>query len=256
MMTIKKRQMFASYHVPLKERSSYPPGAYYAIMPRPLFQDTKPIAIVIQELEVEEVSGAEPPFNSLQRSSTETTSSDQYHEELMADTHDFRQRHSRVRKPFTIISPALEKLCRVELEENAGEHYVYAPDGILLAKIHRTPGRFFPMPRRARWHTEVTRGNEAPLHYSAPKGTITAWTWFVLFSPLWAALLIFGLLAKFLAGMDAAFVWEMPARTKWRAGFAKWRMDFRSISDTYYLNTEDLDYRVAYAQAIIHSWSN
>ncbi|WP_329456276.1 hypothetical protein [Streptomyces sp. NBC_01497] len=257
MRKIKKGQAFASHHVPLDERSDYPTGTYFAIMPRPVRRDTKPIAVVIPQCDPSEERLIKGPPGSgpVGGSSTATATDEDFSELLKEDFDDFDLRFAHIKGPFTITSPHLEELCRVEPEKDEGAHRVYAPDGTLIARIRRTPGRFFPWPRRVRWHLEVKRINEPPSLYSAPKGTLTAWVSFVVLSPLWAALALFGLLSALLGADDPWFLWDLPARAKWRTGLSGWGLDFRGVSNTYYLNTETMDVRVAYAQAIIHSWT-
>ncbi|MGQ4516355.1 hypothetical protein [Streptomyces sp. DW26H14] len=225
-------------------------------MPRPLHRDTKPIAVIIPDPDPDGRSVSETPHTNPEHGlGTETSAEAQHLEGLTKNILDFRLRHLHIQRPFTITSPNIEELCRVVPKPDEGRHYVYASDGSLLARIDRTVGRFLPWPRRARWRVEITRSNESPSLYSAPKGTIRAWTSFVIFSPLWAALGLLGLLAGLLGAAGGGFMWDLPARTKWRTGVLKWGLDFRSPSDTYYVNTEIMDFRVAYAQAVIHSWT-
>ena len=75
-----------------------------------------------------------------------------------------------------------------------------------------------------------------------------------LFS-LWVALIIFRLVSNVIGLDDPDFVWDAPVRAKWRAGISTWGLDYHGVGNTYYINTERMDARVAYAQAIIHSWT-
>ncbi|MBP0458674.1 hypothetical protein [Streptomyces montanisoli] len=249
--------MFTSYHVPLEERNKYPANTYFAIYPRPLLPDSKPIAVVIPELDVTEdpSSNRAPNGSATEGPHTDGNPVNDVLSEYRKDSEDLHLRRERIKRPFKIASPKLEQMCLVEYVATESAHYVYAADGALLARIYRTPGRLYPWPRRVRWHLEVAHSDEPSTRYSAPQGTIRAWTSFVIFSPLWVALILLRLLGEFLDSTDTDYVWGLPIRAKWRTGVVKWGLDYHGVGNTYYINPKALDPRVAYAQAIIHNWT-
>ncbi|WP_031484855.1 hypothetical protein [Streptomyces bicolor] len=87
------------------------------------------------------------------------------------------------------------------------------------------------------------------------RGTISAWVFYVLVSPL---LLIFNV-AGLLGGYGRPD-WYLPTRTAWRTkgglalGLAP--VKFYGMRDKYKVRSSRLDLRVVYAQAVLHDWSS
>ncbi|MER7562917.1 hypothetical protein ABTZ93_08075 [Streptomyces sp. NPDC097941] len=45
-----------------------------------------------------------------------------------------------------------------------------------------------------------------------------------------------------------------PTRTRWRMAGAGTALDYRGINKIYHYEPQQLDVRVAYAQAVLHAW--
>lgn len=126
-----------------------------------------------------------------------------------------------------------------------GSYAVMGPGGEVLGVLR-------PPARRSRWRPRYEI--ELP---DGPKlvgrgGTIGSWVVYVVLSPL---LLIYNV-ASFLGGygLDG----HLPTRTAWRTSGALGPapLKFYGITDKYKVRTTRLDARVAYAQAVLHTWSS
>ena len=111
-----------------------------------------------------------------------------------------------------------------------------------------------------RWSVQPAQGG-APL--TGEVGTRTAWTVFVLISPLyflcWAVMAAQGSLWLLLgekgeAKKEAAWEMEPPTWTRWRAaGEPEPAVEYRT-GRKYRLAANRLDHRLACAQAVLHVW--
>ncbi|KUM73680.1 hypothetical protein AQI84_22500 [Streptomyces griseorubiginosus] len=140
-----------------------------------------------------------------------------------------------------------------------GVHEVYGGDSAPLGRITRRSGRTLPWPRRVRWIVQPAQGEAL----TGQVGTRTAWTVFVLISPLyflcWAVMAAQGSLWLLLgekgeAKKEAAWEMEPPTWTRWcAADEPEPAMEYRT-GRKYLLDATRLDHRLAYAQAVLHVW--
>lgn len=150
--------------------------------------------------------------------------------------------------PFSIYltAPGNALMCRVEAAD--GTHQIHAADGTLLARTTRYKSRVLPWPRRARWELQVP-GQDTP--FGAVEGSLMTW---ILYSIFFPSLVAFYLAIAILSDSDGIYLGlpSRPSRTKWRTARSRCGLDFRKHG--YHTNPEELDHRIAYAQAVIHQW--
>jgi hypothetical protein len=221
-----------------------PEGVRYRITPR---KRQERLCLAVQEVEPYQTASSPPEAQQDFRKPSDSEAETRIQAELQ-EAHWLKVRAER---PFSIISAAPGHALVCHVEPVGGSHDIYAADGTLLARTTRYRGRIFPWPRRVRWRLQLPGER---LVYSATQGTLRAWTFFVVFLPVLAAIVLMSIVGAFLAEGDMWIPWEDPTRTKWHTGPFQWGLDYRGVSSTYYLNSEKLDYRIAYAQAVVHVW--
>lgn len=126
-----------------------------------------------------------------------------------------------------------------------GGYSVVGPDGAVLGVLR-------PPARRSRWRPRYEIELPDGTKLVGRGGTIGAWVVYVLLSPL---LLIYNA-GSFVGGygLDG----YLPTRTAWRTSGALGPapLKFYGMTDKYKVRTTRLDTRVAYAQAVLHTWSS
>jgi hypothetical protein len=131
-------------------------------------------------------------------------------------------------------------LCTVTRRGPGHTLTVTAPDGSVLALLHPPAGG-------RRYELELPDGTRLV----GRVGTLPAWAVYVVLSPLTLLYNAASLIGGY--GID----WHLPSRTVWRSGggFGPAPLKFYGITDKYKLRSDQLDPRVAYAQAVLHFWT-
>lgn len=115
--------------------------------------------------------------------------------------------------------------------------------------VIRLPARGDRRQWRPRYELELPDGSI----FAGRRGSVTAWTRHILLSPL---LVVWNVLG-FLGGHG--FLWDTPKRVAWRKKGGSWLgrvpLKYYGISGKYKVRGEQLDIRVSYAQAVLHTWS-
>lgn len=126
-----------------------------------------------------------------------------------------------------------------------GSYAVTGPGGEVLGLLR-------PPARRSRWRPRYEIELPDGTKLVGRGGTISAWAVYVVLSPL---LLVYNV-ASFLGGYGLDGL--LPTRTAWRTSGALGPapLKFYGITDKYKVRTAHLDVRVAYAQAVLHTWSS
>lgn len=105
--------------------------------------------------------------------------------------------------------------------------------------------------RRPRWEMDLPDGTRL----TGRGGTVTAWALYLVLSPLLLVYNVAGLIGGY-GGPD----WFLPTRTAWRRkgslGLGRAPLKFYGMTDKYKVRTKRLDTRLAYAQAVLHAWSD
>jgi hypothetical protein len=164
------------------------------------------------------------------------------------------------RPPFHVSGPQGESFCSVR-SIGEGGYDVYGGDGTAIGRITRRDGRVLPWPRRAHWTLQPATGAQ-PL--TAKRGTVRGWMlWSTLGFPLylvfWVVSAVQGLLLLLVGDKDEAkkeTAWELgaPSRALWHpSGGSDTVVDYRGGS-TFHIESQRLDLRLAYAQAVLHVW--
>ncbi|WP_308406646.1 hypothetical protein [Streptomyces sp. AC555_RSS877] len=130
-------------------------------------------------------------------------------------------------------------------------HDVHTPDGALLARISRRPGRLLPWPRRVRWSVRFT---DTPRQVTGKEGTWYSWLVHVVTAPAWILFTLFALLYAFFDGTTDDHSFSQPARTRWLTPGAGTLLDYRGVREVYRLAPRGLDVRLAYALAVLQTW--
>lgn len=131
----------------------------------------------------------------------------------------------------------------------SGTFAVADSDGAPLGLITRRPGRFLPWPRRIRWTFSTPT---APHSSTAKVGTWYAWLFYLLLTPLWLPWWLFLLFRSLFDDGSYTEGLAGPKRTRWHAAGTGVALDKRGINATvYHLQPQRLDYRLAYAQAVV-----
>lgn len=123
-------------------------------------------------------------------------------------------------------------------------------DGVPLARITRRPGRKLLGPRRVRWTLQVGDG---ALTLTGKVGSGAMWLSYVVLSPVWVLFLLFISLYSLFDGSTGDFSMKGPSGTRWRPPGSGTVLEYRGIDKVYHLEVRRLDFRVAYAQAVLHS---
>ncbi|GAA2458486.1 hypothetical protein [Streptomyces macrosporus] len=136
--------------------------------------------------------------------------------------------------------------------QGAGAYSVTDAQGNVLGRLTR--GRS-PLKVRRAWTIELPETGETVTGY---RGTLTAWSIFVLLFPLWVLVNLVFMVIHLLEGeWDSLLDWDwgIPRRTKWRARsldpFTPVLLERRG--SRYRRNASRLDARVAYAQMVLDS---
>lgn len=164
------------------------------------------------------------------------------------------------RPPFTVSGVQGELLCSVR-SVGEGAYDVYGGDGTAIGRITRRGGRVLPWPRRAHWTLQPATGAE-PL--TAKRGKVGGWVaWSILGFPLylvfWVVMAAQGLLLLLVGDKEEAkkeSAWELepPSRAVWHpSGGSDAVVDYRG-GNVFHIETQRLDLRLAYAQAVLHVW--
>ncbi|MGW6907678.1 hypothetical protein [Streptomyces sp. NPDC054940] len=126
-----------------------------------------------------------------------------------------------------------------------GAYAVMGPDGNVLSVLR-------PPARRSRWRPRYEIELPDGTKLVGRGGTISAWILYVVLSPLLLIYNVASLLGGY--GLDG----HLPTRTAWRASgaFGPVPLKFYGMTDKYTVRTARLDTRVAYAQAVLHTWSS
>ncbi|GGT22672.1 hypothetical protein GCM10010240_64250 [Streptomyces griseoviridis] len=162
------------------------------------------------------------------------------------------------RPPFTVTGVDGATLCSVR-SAGTGRYDVYGADGAPIGRITRHPGRLL-WPRRVRWSVRPAHGGP---ELAAEVGPVRTWVVLCVISPLyfvcWAIMAAYGSLAllfgdKESAKEDAKWEMELPAWTRWRTpDDADAALEYKS-DRVYRLVPSRVDWRLAYAQAVLHVW--
>ena len=144
--------------------------------------------------------------------------------------------------------PGGEPLCSVR-QMDFGVYEVHAADGASLARITRRSGRKLLGPRRARWSVRV--GNGA-LVLTGKVGSWYMWLAYLVLSPLWFPFLLILALYSLFEGSAGDVDMKSPSGTRWRASGTGVAMEYGGINKVYRLDAQRLDFRIAYAQAVLH----
>ncbi|WP_156722090.1 hypothetical protein [Streptomyces apocyni] len=125
----------------------------------------------------------------------------------------------------------------------------------VLATIDRgRPHRF----GRYRWRIEFADGRTPLIGY---KGGWPDWLGFVLLLPLWCLFFAVSLLVALVTLSEGVglTVWSCPKHIAWRPRgawpFARAALEFRHMSAGYRYRADQLDPRIAYAQAAVHQFA-
>jgi hypothetical protein len=123
---------------------------------------------------------------------------------------------------------------------------VMGPDGVVLGVLR-------PPARRSRWRPRYEIELPDGTKLVGRGGTISAWVVYVVLSPL---LLIYNLasLVGGYGGLDGFLPTRTASRTSGALGPAP--LKFYGTTDKYKVRATRLDTRVAYAQAVLHTWSS
>lgn len=130
---------------------------------------------------------------------------------------------------------------------------VHTPEGTPLARIIYRKGEVLPASRRRRWTIHVVATGEV---FVGKVGTWYAWTLSLLLAPIWFALLAVVVVAMILGDgsgdlPDAGW----PKRIRWYDSGSGRALATKVTNGTKFrLDPRRLDYRIAYAQAIVDFW--
>ncbi|WP_158710304.1 hypothetical protein [Streptomyces sp. NRRL F-5126] len=235
-----KKESFYVPNVADKDLAALPPGTRSWIRTQ-----EERVGFVVQE--IEQYQDDHPPKPRKSRKPRSAAEIEKEETERHAKLEMLHWRKVREERPFSIHleAPGNALLCRVEPAD--GSHQIHAADGTLLARTTRHKGRIVPWPRRARWELALPSQD---LPYEATEGSVIGWILYSIWFPLVVALFL--AMMFFLDG-NAIFLGSGdPTRTKWRTATSRCGLKYRK--NVYHTDPEELDHRIAYAQAVIHRW--
>jgi hypothetical protein len=127
---------------------------------------------------------------------------------------------------------------------------LFAADGTPLARITRRPGRVLLGPRRVRWTVQAS-GTTQPV--TGKVGTWYSWLSYYVFAPLWVPFWLCMVVYTLLSGDGDDMRVVGPSRTLWRSQGSGSVIEYRGVNKVYHLEPRHVDFRVAYAQCVLHS---
>jgi hypothetical protein len=98
----------------------------------------------------------------------------------------------------------------------------------------------------------VQYGSGAP-SILAKVGTWYSWLLYYLCSPLWVPFWLCMVVYTFLSGDIDDMRVIGPSRTLWRSADSGTVMEYRGLNKVFHIDPRRVDFRIAYAQAVLHS---